>query len=80
MATVKSQIDAIKYHLEIYGNITSLEAIELYGCTRLSAKIYDLKKDGVNITKQMEKGKNRFGRVVKYARYYLVKEKKNGRK
>ena len=75
MATVKSQIDAIQYHLEIYGNITSLEAIELYGCTRLSAKIYDLKKAGFNIVKQMEKGKNRFGRVVSYARYYLVKEK-----
>lgn len=73
--TVKSQTQAIKYHLEIYGNITSLEAIELYGCTRLSAKIYDLKKEGYNITKTMEKGKNRFNRPVKFARYYLVKEK-----
>ena len=80
MCTVKNQVDAIQYHLECHGNITSLEAIELYGCTRLSAKIYDLKKEGFNITKKMEKCKNRFGHTVNYARYYLVKEKKNGRK
>lgn len=71
--SIKSQEDAVLYHMEIHGSITSLEAIELYGCTRLSAKIYDLKKAGKNIIKKMEKAKNRFGHTVSYARYFLAK-------
>ena len=70
---IKSQEDAILYHMEQHGSITSLEAIELYGCTRLSAKIYDLKKAGKNIIRKMEKAKNRFGHTVVYARYFLAK-------
>lgn len=35
----------LKY-LQKYRNITSLEAIKLFGETRLSARIYDLKKQG----------------------------------
>ena len=51
---IKSQEDAVLNHMEQHGSITSLEAIELYGCTRLSAKIYDLKRAGKNIIKKME--------------------------
>lgn len=36
-------------HLQKYGYISSLTAIVDYGCTRLSAVIYDLKKEGYNI-------------------------------
>ena len=70
---IKSQEDAVLNHMEQHGSITSLEAIELYGCTRLSAKIYDLKRAGKNIIKKMEKAKNRFGHTVAYARYFLAK-------
>lgn len=70
---IKSQEDAVLYHMEQHRSITSLEAIELYGCTRLSAKIYDLKRAGKNIIRKMEKAKNRFGHTVCYARYFLVK-------
>ena len=34
---VKSQADAILWHLKTYGTITSYEAIKEYGATRLSA-------------------------------------------
>lgn len=33
-------------HLKKYHNITSFEAINSFGETRLSARIYDLKKQG----------------------------------
>ena len=42
----ESRIVKILKYLKIYKNITSLEAINLFGETRLSARIYDLKKQG----------------------------------
>ena len=41
-----NQKEAISYHLKEFGSITSLEAIQEYGATRLSSIIYDLRKDG----------------------------------
>ena len=38
--------EIILKHLQEYGSITSLVAIELYHCTRLSHYIYLLRKDG----------------------------------
>ena len=46
---VKSQSDAILWHLKKYGSITSYEAIKEYGATRLSAIIFNHRKDGYNI-------------------------------
>ena len=45
----RTQIEVIKNHLEIYGNITSWEAISLYRITRLSHYIYLLRNDGKTI-------------------------------
>ena len=41
---VKTQRDAIMWHLKTYGNITSWEAIKEYGATRLSDIILQIKK------------------------------------
>tara|TARA_R100001163_G_C4955446_1_gene121432 strand:+ start:55 stop:336 length:282 start_codon:yes stop_codon:yes gene_type:complete len=66
---VKTQTDAIKWHLKTYGNITSWEAIKEYGATRLSAIIFNLREEGYNIiTKDLEV-KNRFERTVRIAKY-----------
>lgn len=40
------QLDKVKDHLQSRGSINSLEAIRRYGITRLSAVIYDLRKEG----------------------------------
>lgn len=53
--------------------LTSWEAIKEYGCTRLSAVIYLLKKRGYNIAKDTVYSRNRYGNPVHFARYYLVK-------
>ena len=42
---IKTQTDAIKWHLKNYGHITSLEAIREYGATRLASIIFNLKKN-----------------------------------
>lgn len=65
--------EIIKEHLEKYGSITSKEAINKYGNTRLSATIYILRSQGLNILTDYETSKNRYGKPTTYAVYRLVK-------
>lgn len=58
-------------HLMDYGTITSWEAIQEYGCTRLSGYIYLLKKDGYTITGNDEPFVNRYGEKSHFRRYRL---------
>ena len=44
-----TQNSRILEHLKEYGTINPLQALELYGSFRLSARILDLKQDGHNI-------------------------------
>lgn len=67
-----TQDERILRHLQDYGSITSWCAIEEYGITRLSAKIYNLKADGYKIEGEMVKDTNRYGESVSYKRYELV--------
>ena len=62
----QSQTAKIRAHLESGKTITALEALSLYGCLRLSGRIYDLTHDeGLNIDSQMV---NRNGkRVAEYS-------------
>ena len=65
------QTERIYRHLERGKGITSMEAINLYGITRLSAKIFDLKKAGYDIVDEWEESLNRYGDKVRYKRYFL---------
>ena len=58
-------------HLKDYGSITSWEAIQEYGCTRLSHYIYSLRKDGHTITGDKEPFVNRYGEKSHFTRYRL---------
>ena len=59
----ETKIKMIKSHLYTVGNISSLEAIDLYNATRLSAVIFTLKKSGLDISTTPETyGKARFVR------------------
>ena len=64
--------DIILKHLEENGHITSFEAFERYGCTRLSQYIYLLRNDGYSIKSEIEKGVNRYGVKVHWNKYSLV--------
>lgn len=61
-------------HLRKYKTITSMEAFEMYGFTRLSATIFTLRKSGVKIGMTWEVGINRYGNPVKWGRYFLIKK------
>ena len=62
---ITSQTKAIREHLMKGNGITSLGALHLYGCLRLSGRIYDLRnKHGLPIRTDMVEINGK--RVVKY--------------
>ena len=65
------QTEKIARHLETYGSITSMEAMQEYGILRLASRVSDLKRAGVPIRVETVRGKNRFGEVTSYAKYFL---------
>ena len=71
-----TQTDVILAHLKNYGTITSMEAFDLYGITRLAAIIYRLRKSYIIEGKDLE-CVNRYGRRVTFTEY-ILKEKKDG--
>lgn len=66
-----SQKDTILRHLKTHTGITSMEAFELYGITRLSGRIFDLRQDGYNIVSMIRDVVNRFGEKCRVAEYRL---------
>lgn len=70
----KSQINAIINHLRKYKTITSQEAFKLYGATRLSGVIFQLKEKGFGIRTEIGSVTNRFGNKTRYAIYHLEKD------
>lgn len=64
----------IKEYMEKHGSITSMEAIRAFGCTRLAARISDLKRHGENIDREMVEVKDHNGDTTRVARYSFVKE------
>jgi len=73
---INSQIGAIINHLKEHGDITSKEAFNLYGCTRLAARIYDLRSMGYIISTTDEVCKTRYGTSCRYARYVLSRKQR----
>lgn len=73
-AKSKSQISDVIDLLRKQGYITSYEAIEKFGATRLSGIIFILREKGFGIETEMVKGKNRYGHSTNYAIYRLIKD------
>lgn len=67
--TLPTQADQILAHLESGQTITPIEALELYRCFRLAARIADLKALGHNILTEMVESPE----GKRYARYSLVR-------
>ena len=71
---MRGQRGEVLKHLKSGKRITSREAFEKYGATRLSAIIFDLRKLGMNISTTSCVGKNRYGESCSYAKYKLEDE------
>ena len=64
-----NQCDMILRYMQDTGSITPWEAMKEFGCMRLGARIYDLKRRGVNVSRELVTDRNRYGKTVNYARY-----------
>lgn len=71
MAKKVTKTQQVFEHLLTNKSITSWEAIQKYGATRLSAIIFNLRKLGYNIDTVTEVTKDRNGNACHYARYIL---------
>ena len=60
-----SQKQLILRHLKVKGSITPIEALNLYGCFRLSARIQDLRKANHPISTKMISDRNK-----RFAQYF----------
>ena len=67
MTKTQAVLDWLKTH----ASISSMEAINNFGATRLGAIIFNLRKRGYNIETVMVDGRDRFGNKMTLARYYL---------
>lgn len=69
---VTTQSQQILWYMRNRGMITSMDAIKEFGCTRLAARIADLRKEGYTIINTPITVVNRFGKKVQVAGYSLV--------
>ena len=68
----KMKIEVLKY-LKDFGSITTYQAFTDLGCTRLSEYIRQLREEYA-IEDEWLKTTNRYGKKVKFKKYYLVAE------
>lgn len=69
-----TQRDRIEKYINDFGSITTLEAIKDLGIMRLSARISEMRTDGIPVISTFEYGKNRYGEPTKWVRYTIKKE------
>lgn len=68
-----SQTNIVLWHLTKFKTITSIEAFERYGITRLSAQTFVLRQEGHRIGMRWQESVNRYGVPVRYGVYFLEK-------
>ena len=71
MTERETQKKIILEHLSAGEKLTPADAYRLTGSTRLSARIYDLRRDGHVINTEMITIRNRFGRTATVAQYSM---------
>ncbi len=69
-----NQHQRIKEYMAEYGSITTMEAFQDLGVTRLGARITEIEHQGVPINRKTEYALNRFGQKVHYTRYSLAND------
>ena len=68
-----TQVKRVLRFMREHGSITSLEAIENFGCTRLAAVIHKIRHVwNIDIDMEMVSVRNRYGETCRVARYRLA--------
>lgn len=71
---MRKQAQRVLDYIEQFGSITSLDAFKDLGITRLSAVVFDLRKEGYNVQSETIGAKNRFGEIAHFSKYFIPKE------
>ena len=74
MSNESSQSAKILWHLQNIGPVTALQAMDLFNCMRLAARVADLREAGHDIQTDMKRLKN----GKKIAVYSIPKIQKQG--
>lgn len=69
-ATTTHKAQILSY-LKAGNSITPLDALQLFGCFRLGARIWDLRKSGVEIVMERRSSVNQNGHRTSFAMYAL---------
>ena len=69
-----TQQELILKYIADFGYITSFQAYADLGITQLGARIKELKAKGYVFKTVPQKTNNRYGKPVKFVRYYLIKK------
>ena len=72
-----NQQEMVIEYMTDFGSITPMEAFAELGVTRLSAKIYDLKREGYIFGEKRETVVNRYGKKVSFKRFWIKEKTKN---
>ena len=66
-----TQKDEIERYIREHGSITPMDAFNDLGITKLATRVSEMKRDGIRIIGELEKGKNRNGKKVQFMRYRM---------
>lgn len=69
-----NQCQMVLEYMRDFGAITPIDAMREFGCMRLASRINDLREQGYAIGRRMKTGKNRYGKDVSFAEYYLEED------
>lgn len=67
-----NQCEKIKRYMHDFGSISTMEAFKDLSITRLSARIFDIERQGIEIERTQEYALNRYGEKVHYTRYRIA--------
>ena len=73
-----TQKEMVLNYIADFGSITPMEAFGDLGITKLATRISEMKKEGRQFKIDMVKGKNRYGKTTRYARYSFPDESEVG--
>jgi hypothetical protein len=68
----KSQKNAVLQYLLDGNTLTTIEAVDMFGCTRLPARISDYRKEGYRIADVWVENTTRYGTPTRYKAYKVV--------
>ena len=66
------QTTKILAYMQGGGSLTQFEALNLFGCMRLGARILEIKKAGYTVGDTWEIHRNEDGEYKRYKRYFLA--------